>query len=94
MEAELLASLGTSAGGGLLGALLAYLGIKQRMDSLEKTLSEMVTSRECTARSGGIVQRLENSLDRFSRIDANIEIIRQMLMSSAHNRSDRKDGGD
>ena len=92
MEADLLASIGTSAGGGLLGALLAYLGIKARLDSIEKSMTEMVTTRECAARSGGIVQRLENSLDRFSRIDANIEIIRQMLMSSAHDRSERKDG--
>jgi len=90
MEADLLASLGTSAGGGLLGALLAYFGIKQRMDSLEKTLTEMVTNRECNARHGGLSQRIDNGLDRFSRIDANIEIIRQMLMSSAHGRSESK----
>jgi hypothetical protein len=84
MEADLLASLGTSAGGGLLGALLAYLGIKSRLDSIERVLADMVTSRECVARSGGLSRRLDNSIDRFSRIDANIEVIRQMLMNSAH----------
>lgn len=92
MEADLLASLGTSAGGGLFGALLAYLGIKQRIDSLEKAIAEMVTSRECSARAGGLSQRIDNSVDRFSRIDANIEIIRQMLMDSAHSRSYPKGG--
>lgn len=77
---EILTSLGTSAGGGFLGAIIAYFGIKARIDSLERALGELVTDRECKARSGALSQRMDNSVDRFSRIDANIEIIRQMLM--------------
>jgi len=80
MESEIFGTIGSGAGGGLIGALIAYLGIKTRLDSLEKGILTMVSQRECAAVSAGLSQRVNNAADRFSRIDANIEVLRQILV--------------
>jgi len=76
---EILETVGSGAGGGFLGALLAWLGIKARMDSIDKGIATLVTERECLARTTALTQRVNNATDRFNRIDANIEYIRKLL---------------
>ena len=99
MEEQLL-TLGAGGGGGLIGALVAWFGIRSRLDAMEKSLEARVTEKECAAAqraqatvASGLSQRIDNSVERFTRIDANIERIRQMLETARH-RTDRIDTGE
>jgi len=90
MESEIFGTIGSGAGGGMVGALIAWWGLKGRIDSLEKIISTMVSHGEFIATISGLSQRINNSMDRFNRIDANIELIRQLLLT-ARKRTDLLD---
>ena len=76
------------AGGGIVGMVVAWLGIKARMDSIEKTLEKLVHSGECDAHRGAMTQRIDNSISRFNRVDANIEVITRMLVDRHYPKQD------
>ena len=70
------------AGSGIIGVLMAWLGIKSRLDTIEKKVDTVVSERECQARSAALAQRVDNSVSRFNRIDTNIEVLRELILKS------------
>ena len=76
------------AGGGVVGMVVAWLGIKARMDSMEKTLEKLVHSTTCDANRRAMTQRIDNSISRFNRVDANIEVITKMLIDRHYPKRD------
>jgi len=84
---ETLQTLASSAGGGFMGVVVAWLAIKTRLDALEKAIEKLVTNKECDARTHALSQRVDNGSARFNRIDANVEVIRQLLINNIKDRS-------
>ncbi len=67
-----LENLGAGAGSGLIGAALAFLGFKQRIDSLEKCINDMSKAvvykdahGECSSAWHISLERLEKKIDRL-----------------------------
>ena len=79
---ELWPTAASGAGGSILGMVVAWLGIKTRLDTIEKTLEMVVREKECQARTTALTQRVDNSVSRFNRVDANIEVVRELLLKS------------
>jgi len=77
---ELWPPAAAGAGGSFFGMLIAWLGIKSRLDTIEKTLETVVREKECQARTIALTQRVDNSVSRFNRVDANIEVVRELLL--------------
>lgn len=83
---ETLQTLGSSAGGGFLGVVIGWIALKARLDTLESRIAVLVSEKECSARSAAITQRVDNAKERFTRIDANVEVIRQLLINDIKDR--------
>jgi tetrahydromethanopterin S-methyltransferase subunit G len=77
---DLLESVGSGAAGGAIGAIIAWVGIKARLDNIEKLIEHVVTEATCDARTKALSQRVNNATDRFDRIDSKIEIILKLLI--------------
>ena len=77
---EFIPPAAAGAGGGFFGMLISWLGIKSRFDAIEKKLDTLVGEKECRARTQALTQRVDNSVSRFNRVDANIEVIRELLL--------------
>ncbi len=56
-------NVGYGGGGSLLGALLAYVGFKQRLDKLEKSVVYTDTCKVCSDNNGKNFDRIEKKLD-------------------------------
>ena len=80
MAFELIEPLAAGAGGSMLGVLLAYWGLKTRLDSFEKALQHFVTDKEFSATVHALTQRIDNSVARFNRVDTNLEVMLKILM--------------
>lgn len=68
-----LETLGGNAGGGLFGAVLAFLGIKQRLDKQDKAIESKQNADVCTVLHKGIDEKftiLVNGQEKiFNRLD-------------------------
>jgi len=53
-------TIGIGGGGGVIGALLAFLGFRQRLNRIESTLDEKIDSKTCAATHDGIIKLLES----------------------------------
>jgi hypothetical protein len=75
--------LGTGAGGGLLGAIVAFFGLKSRMDRMEGSAVSRDTcaavQREFTGRIGDLQRSLdsfrEDTTERLGRIEGRVDAI-------------------
>ena len=83
IEPETLQNVGSGAGGGLLGVILTWFGLKSRLDSMEKTVEGLVTEKICEARTKALVQRIDNARDRFDKIDLKLESLHQVTVNAA-----------
>lgn len=68
-----LQTIGTAGGGSIVGVILAFLGFKSRLDSIEKKVCGKVDEKTCIAVKEGMNQRfddLKDGLDtRFDTIE-------------------------
>ena len=87
---ELFPPAAAGVGGSAFVVMIAWITIKSRLDAIEKTLESVVREKECIARTIALAQRVDNSVSRFNRVDASIEVVRELLLK----RSDwQHDGG-
>ena len=87
---EIIPPVASAAGGSLLGVLIAYMGLKSRIDSMEKHLETYVTNRECGAKHDSVTQRMDNASNRFDRIDTKLEVLVQMAMRNTPGKEENK----
>jgi 1-deoxy-D-xylulose 5-phosphate reductoisomerase len=76
------------AGGSIFGAIVAWMGIKSRLDNIDRALGLLVSEKECLARTGALQQRVDNATDRFDRIDVKLDALLQHVVG--RNKEEKK----
>ncbi len=74
-----LESLGGNAGGGLFGAILAFLGIKQRLDRQDKAIELKQNADVCIALHRGIDEKFTVLINGQGRIFERLDNINDHL---------------
>lgn len=76
---DLLTTGGAGVGGSLLGALLAFLGLKTRIDAAEKKIctlnNNVVYEATCQARHHGFEQRFDDQAELLKEVRTDIKSI-------------------
>ena len=70
-------TIGVGGGGGVIGAVLAFLGFRQRLNRIEAELDDKVDSKTCGATYTGITELLatQTALAKETRDD-----VKKLLM--------------
>ena len=63
MEPETIKTIGAGAGSGILGVILAFFGLKSRINSIDRKLEHVVYDDTCKATVTGIEKQLNTVTD-------------------------------
>jgi len=63
MDLETIKNVGLGGGGGIIGVILAFLGFKSRLDSIDDKLKNVVFEDTCHARVAGMENQMKTQTD-------------------------------
>ena len=56
-------TIGTGAGSGIIGALLAFLGLRTRLNRIETELDDKVNEKTCSATYAGLEKLMHTQME-------------------------------